>query len=563
MCPSARRGIEWACPAFVALPHFVWFASEEAGKDGRRLVGRVHLGMKESYSIPGCRVERVVRSGSTQTVFVVRTERRGAQGPSCKQHSDAPHSTVRRPADLPSAGRAVQLELHVRRFSCRNARCERRTFSERLPRLLAPNARRTRRLARAQCMVGMTAGAEAGARLLKPLAMPTSPDTLLRLMHHTPLPAQTPPQVVGVDDWASRKGRAYGSILVDLKEHRVVDLQSDRSAPTLASWLRRHPGVEVIARDRSSEYARAATEGAPQARQVADRWHLLLNGRQMVERWLTGAHVRLHALPEAPRSDTAPVRRHASFPRTYSEERASEESRARRLAMYQAVRRRHLAGEPLLRISHTLRLARGTVRKYALAPSFPERAARVPGPSILDPYLEHLAQRHAEGCENALALWREIRARGFKGTSRQVHLWLQTRRTTVARSTPRTRCGNDSSPNLPPPGGARPSPKQLAWLCVQPKAALTPTEVATLARLEQDAEATRVVTLVRRFGEIVRERGVTRGAEPINTCSAFEQWLSEARTCGVRAVETFAQGLEQDGDAVRAALTTPWSNAQS
>ncbi|QRO01375.1 ISL3 family transposase [Archangium violaceum] len=520
--------------------------------------------MKESYSIPGCRVERVVRSGSTQTVLVVRTERRGAPCPSCKQHSDAQHSTyVRRPADVPSAGRAVQLELHVRRFSCRNARCERRTFAERLPRLLAPSARRTRRLARAQCAVGMTAGAEGGARLLKPLAMPTSPDTLLRLMHRAPLPAQIPPQAVGVDDWASRKGRTYGSILVDLKKHRVVDLLPDRSASTLAAWLRRHSGVEVIARDRSSEYARAVAEGAPHAQQVADRWHLLLNGRQMVERWLTGAHARLRALPEVPSADTAPVRRHASFPRTHSEARAREESRARRLAVYQAVRRRHMAGEPLLRISNTLRLARGTVRKYALATSFPERAARVPGPSILDPYLEYLVQRHTAGCENALALWREIRARGFKGTSRQVHRWLQTRRTTVAHSTPRIRRGNDSSPNLSPPGGALPSPKQLAWMCVQPKDALTPTEVTTLARIEQDTEAARVVTLVHRFGEIVRERSVTRGAKPINTCSTFEQWLGEARTCGVRAVETFAQGLEQDGDAVRAALTTPWSNAQS
>lgn len=194
--------------------------------------------------------------GSTQTILVMRTERRGAQCPSCKQHSDAPHSTyVLRPADLPSAGRAVQLEPHVRRFSCHNARCKRRTFAGHLPRLLAPSARRTRRLARAQCAVSMTAGAKTGARLLNPLAMPTTPDTLLRLMHHTPLPVQTPPQ-------------------------------------------------------------------------------------------------------------------------------------------------------------------------------------RVPGPSILAPYLKYLAQRHADGCDNALALWREIRAKGFEGTSRQVHRWLQTRRTTVARSPP-------------------------------------------------------------------------------------------------------------------------------
>src|SRR6218665_1478434 len=519
--------------------------------------------MNELYPIPDCRVERVVWGESTRAVLVVRAERRGAPCPSCSEHSDAPHSTyVRRPADLPTAGCPVQLELHVRRFRCHNAKCARRTFSERLPGLLAPSARRTRRLARAQCSVGLTAGAEAGARLLRPLAMPTSPDTLLRLMHRAPLPPPTAPRVLGVNDWAWRKGRTYGSLLVDVEAHRVVDLLPDRSAPTLTSWLRSHPGVEVVTTAPSTEYARAAAEGAPHAQQVADRWHLLLNGRQMVERWLAGAHARLRALPPVAGAHDSAVHRHASFPRTRSESRAREDSRSRRLAVYQAVRERHLAGEPLLKISRTLRLARATVRKYASAPGFPERAVREPAPSILDPYLEYLTQRRAAGCENASALWREIRAQGFGGTSRQVHRWLQTRRTTVARSTPHTRRGNAHS-SLPPPGGALPSSKQLAWMFVQPRATLTPMEAATLARLEQDTEAARVMPLVRRFAELVRERGVTHGDEPINACKRFEAWLGEARTCGVRAVETFAQGLEQDGAAVRAALTTTWGNAQA
>ena len=114
------------------------------------------------------------------------------------------------------------------------------------------------------------------------------------------------------------------------------------------------------------------------------------------------------------------------------------------------------------------------------------------------------------------------------------------RRTTVARSTPHVRRGNDSNSRLSRPGGSLPSTKQLAWLCVQPSSTLTPMEEATLARLEQDEEAACVVPLVRRFAELVRERGVTRGARPMKTCRPFEQWLRKARTCGVRAVETFA-----------------------
>jgi transposase len=127
--------------------------------------------------------------------------------------------------------------------------------------------------------------------------MPTSPDTLLRLIRRAPLPPPSPARILGLDDWALRKGRTYGSILVDLESHCVCDVLPDRSAPTVSAWLHRHPGVKVIARDRSTEYARAAVLGAPQAQQVADRWHLLLNGRQMLERWMTGAHPRLRALP--------------------------------------------------------------------------------------------------------------------------------------------------------------------------------------------------------------------------------------------------------------------------
>ncbi|RKH68110.1 ISL3 family transposase [Corallococcus aberystwythensis] len=519
--------------------------------------------METLYSLPGCRVERVTHGCSAEVVLVGRIEGTGARCPACQMPSSSVHgSYVRRPADLPCAGHAVQLELRVRRFCCRNPECSRRTFAERPVRLLSSRARRTRRLAAAQCSVGVTTGAEAGARLLKPLAMPTSPDTLLRLIRRAPLPLPSPARVLGIDDWALRKGRTYGSILVDLEVHRVRDVLPDRSTPTVSAWLRRHPGVEVIARDRSTEYARAVALGAPDAQQVADRWHLLLNGRQTIERWLTGAHPRLRALPAVSKEDAPPARRHASFPRAHTEVRAREESRAHRIAAYEAVRRRYLAGEPLLRISRTLRLARGTVRKYAAAESFPERAARVPGASILDPYLEYLTQRHVAGCENACALWREIHAQGFHGTSRQVHRWLQTRRTTPSRFGPRRYPGgNWWSPDARPDALA--SPKQLAWLCTKTPSGLTSTEAATLARIEQDEEAARVVALTRRFCEVVRSRGVSHGATPTKSCWPFEAWLGEARRCGVRAVETFAEGLEQDGAAIRAALTTPWSNAQA
>ncbi len=224
----------------------------------------------------------------------------------------------RRPADLPASGRAVCLSLKVRRFSCHHPACPRRTFAERLPGLPGRHAQRTQRLARAQARAGLALGGAPAARLLTSLAMPSSTRTLLRTLRGLPFPARPRPTIIGVDDWALRKGRTYATLLVDLKRRRPVDLLPDRSAPTLAAWLRSQPQIRLIARDRSTEYARGATLGAPKAVQVADRWHLLFNARQMVERWLARAHPRLKQLPASP-PQTSSTRRMQAYPRARSE----------------------------------------------------------------------------------------------------------------------------------------------------------------------------------------------------------------------------------------------------
>ena len=523
--------------------------------------------MNELCPMPGCSIERITPDGPGFLHITAHGTRPGGRCPDCGRASRAVHSRYRRrPADLPSLGRAVGVELGVRRFYCRNAACARRTFAERLPELLGPRARRTRRLAEAQGRVGVALGGEAGARLLGHLAMPASADTVLRLVRGLPPPEPEPPRVVGVDDWAVRKGRTYGTIVVDLERRRTLDLLPDRTATTLAAWLRHRPTIEVIARDRSTEYGRGAATGAPKATQVADRWHLLANVRQMVERWLAGAHARLRRLPVVPPAGEPAARRAHAYPRTRAEAAASADHRARRLAVYEEVRRRHLAGEALLAIGRATGLARGTVRKLAYARSFPERVARSPGPSILDPYLARLEARRAAGCENAMALWRELRALGFAGTHRQVQRWLADRRTAPAKSTPaRWRPGRAGAT---PPGGdggpaALPSPKELAWLLVRPAARLAAADAATVARVVRDGEAAIVAALACRFTELVRACCVGGRDRPEAPLEALETWLGDARACGVPAVETFAAGLEQDGAAVRAALTTPWSNGQT
>ena len=343
--------------------------------------------MNELCPMPGCSIERITPDGPGFLHIAARGARPGGRCPDCGRASRAVHSRYRRrPADLPSLGRAVGVELGVRRFYCRNAACARRTFAERLPELLGPRARRTRRLAEAQRRVGAALGGEGGARLLRHLAMPASADTLLRLVRGLPLPEPEPPRVVGVDDWAVRKGRSYGTILVDLERRRTLDLLPDRTAETLADWLRGRPGIEVVARDRSTEYARGIALGAPAATQVADRWHLLANVRQVLERWLAGRYARLSHLPPGPDTpaDARPGARTGPFRRTRAEAAARAGRRARRVALYEEVRRRHAAGEKLLAIGRAMGLAVGTVRKYAYAESFPVPETRPLRPSILD-----------------------------------------------------------------------------------------------------------------------------------------------------------------------------------
>jgi transposase len=525
--------------------------------------------MNKLCPMPGCSVERITRDGPGFLHIAAHGTRPGSRCPDCGRASRAVHSRYRRrPADLPSLGRALRMDLRVRRFYCRNAACTRRTFAERLPELLGPHARRTRRLVEAQGRVGVALGGEAGARLLQRLSMPASADTVLRLVRGLLLPEQEPPRVVGVDDWALRKGRTYGTILVDLERRRVLDLLPDRTATVLADWLRCRPGIEVVARDRSTEYARGILLGAPEAAQVADRWHLLANVRQVLERWLAGAHVRLRRLPPGPGAPAGarPGSRTEPFPRTRAEEAARGGRRERRVVLHEEVRRRHASGEKLLAIGRAMGLAVGTVRKYAYAESFPVPETRPLRPSILDPYLARLEARLAEGCENGLALWRELRTVGFPGTAKQVHRWLAERRTAPARTTPHEwRGGPPAGPTPAGPGRlpALPSPARLAWLLVQSPAELPAPDAAVVARVEQDREAASVAMLARRFTVLVRGCGAGRKATPDAALAGLEAWLADARTSGVRAVETFAAGLEQDGAAVRSALSTPWSNGQT
>lgn len=284
----------------------------------------------------------------------------------------------------------------------------------------------------------------------------------------------------------------------------------------------------------------------------------------MAERWAAGAYARLQRLLPVTAADSPVAGRTKAFVRTRSAGEVAANSRARRLARYDEVRRRHLAGKGLRAISKATGLARATVGKDARAEMFPERVLRTPAPGIIDPYLPHLGMRVSEGCENGTQLWREVRELGFAGTAKQVRRWLQARRTALHKHTPH-RWRDVVLPAATASLAATRklfAPIQPAWLIVKAAETRSAEEAETITRIEQDTEAATLVRLVQRFVDLVRDAGIT-GKRRFPGVDTFDAWLTDARDCSVRAVVTFAAGLEHDGAAVRAALTLPWSNGQT
>ncbi len=429
--------------------------------------------------LAGLPVERVFTTGKSVRIQV-RTSSLGSDCPACGVRSVRVHSRYeRRLADTAVGGQETLIVLQVRRFFCRNDACVKTTFAEQIHGLTSRYGRRSSGLSQTLRAIALALGGRAGSRLSDRLACPASRSTLLRLIRALPDPSAGTPKVLGVDDFALRKGHVYGTVLVDIETRRPVDMLPERSAESFRAWLDARSGVQVICRDRGGCYAEGATRGAPQAIQVADRWHLLHNLAEAVERAVARHKPCLRdepAPPEDPPDEPAP------------EGRRARHTRARHAAVHASLGR----GLSLTEISAALHLDRTTVRRYAGAADPGELLADAPVArrGLLDPHLPYLHERWEEGCHRADKLHEEIRARGYRGSMRTLRRHLARLREAKARPAP-----------------PAPASKTVAAWILTPPGSLAVGDRAALARITSRChELATVRALVREFADMLCNR---------------------------------------------------------
>ena len=495
-----------------------------------------------------------------EVTVTVRAASLTAPCPCCGTNSKRVQSWYMRTLrDLPASGRLVQVIVRVRRFFCHERTCPRKIFAERFPSLALPRVKCTLRLQATLREVGFALGGEAGARLGKYLSIPGSPDTLLRLVKGTPLPAASAPRVVGVDEWSWKRRLRYGTLICDLESGRPIAVLPDRSVATVAAWFEKHPTVEIVSRDRSSEFAAAIAQGAPQALQVADRWHLgknladsvlilLARCRADIRRALQG-----QAVPQPQQAEREPLlEQEQRPPRARSVQLAQTGRCAQKVDRYTQVVELHQQGLRAADIASRLGIGERTVYRWLAHGSFPEARRRQRRPSLMDPFEYSVLAWWQAGNRNRGQLYRELTAQGYQGSPKAMYNYLARLRTVPGHS-------SKSSPPKPPKRKSLPSPpaplenfsaQRATWLFVCQPEQLDARQQAELALIRQASpSAETAYRLAQAFMQMLREQ---KGEQ-------LDAWLAKVEASHLPELESFARGIRQNQAAVQAGLTLLWS----
>ena len=503
-------------------------------------------------------------------ILYASTTNLAAECPLCRQPSRRIHGCYTRTlADLPWCGTPVRLRVRVRKFFCDVPYCERRIFAERLDEVTRVHARTTERQREALEWIAFALGGEAGARLARQLGLLVSPDTLLNRIRKAFGSEAEDVRVLGVDDFSLGASHP-GTILVDLERHRIVDLLGEHSVESLAKWLSQHPKVEVASRDRSHICREGLSAGAPQATQVADRWHLLRNLAEMLDEFLNQKRPRLKAAatPESqlntsddedslteesvenPYKDPgAPGPLTPNRPRPGYARRQQISRKHYKLVVerWQEIRRLHQAGAEVTDIARKLGTSRPTVYRYKDLTEPPEFGQHRRRGSVLDPWVPYILKRWEEGCRNGSELYREIQEQGYSHSESNVgRLVAELRRSDGLRPD----CsGRQRATSV---AGARaPGTRHIVSLFLRRPERLTEEQALYLKRLRASDEAIGAAyELSQRFVEMIRDLDGER----------LEEWLAQAHSCEAPALRRFAASLKTDLAAVRAGLTESWNN---
>jgi transposase len=491
-----------------------------------------------------------VHPSTTELVIRVACQALSMPCPECHQLSTRIHGNYERTvADLPCAGRNVIFFLTVRKFVCTMPTCSRKIFTERLPGLAESYARMTPRLITLIQSLGLVAGGQMGTRQADRTGIVTTPTTLLRHLMQKPAPRARAVRVLGVDDFAWKKRFTYGTILVDLERRKIIDVLPDRESATVEAWLKEHPEVTIVSRDRGKEFAKAAKLGAPQAQQVIDRFHIVKNLGEVLREILghCRAEIRQEAAPQSqlektgeeqarplPTASTWQQRTPAHVKNMHQARQASRDDR------YQQMTTLRAQGLTQIEVAKRMGMSERAVRAWLKRGEAPTNERRTRRRSVFDPYAAYVLQRWQAGIHEAKQLYEEIRAQGFPGTVRIVQRFVQALRDEPEKIT-----------RAPASVAERFSANTATWLFIRDPVQLTAEKQAELELICQRSEtACLTYALTQQFMTMLRLR---RGQE-------FETWLQAVEASRIAELCRFAHSLCQDKEAVVAGLTLSVSN---